>query len=70
MLSGAWKESYILVNLRLARALCGYFHLKIIARVKATKASMTVIKLLKHRIVLVALSNDGNKKFDYKDSNS
>lgn len=46
MLWGGRKQSHILGYRRLARGLCGYFHLKIIARVKAPKAPMTAIKLI------------------------
>lgn len=55
MVSGARKQSYIWGYHRLARGLCGYFHLKITARIKATKTPMTVIKLITQRVVLIAL---------------
>jgi len=66
MLLRARKWSYILGYPRLARGLCGYFLLKIIARVKATRAPMAVIKLVTHRIASVAPSNEVevNKYFD------
>lgn len=65
MLLGARNQSYILGYRRLARRLSGYFHLKIIVRVKSTAEPMTALKLITHRIVLVAPSNEAdiNKSF-------
>lgn len=69
MLSGARKQRYILGYHGLARGRCGCFHLKFIARVEATKAPMTVMKLITQRPVLVALSDEVevNKNFDCSD---
>lgn len=66
MVSGARKQSYIWGYHRLARGLCGYFHLKIIARIKATEAPMVMIKLITQRVVLIALRNEADlhKKSD------
>lgn len=65
MLSGAQKQSYILGYHRLARELSAYFHLKITGRLKAIKSLMTEIKLIMHRIALVALSHEAHhKNFD------